>query len=90
MGAVISGVGAALGGKRMSGAQLTAFYAIVGAYLLLVCGIGLYNYRRASTEEGFLAAGRSLGPILGGATLTWLAWLVSTISPASATRGPGR
>ena len=29
----------------MSGAQLTAFYAIVGAYLLLVCGIGLYNYR---------------------------------------------
>ena len=53
----------------MTGAHLTAFYAIIGAYLLLVCGIGLYNYRRASTEEGFLAAGRSLGPILGGATL---------------------
>lgn len=53
----------------MIGSQLTAFYVAVGAYLVLVCGIGLYSYRRASTEEGFLAAGRSLGPILGGATL---------------------
>ncbi len=53
----------------MTPAHLTAFYVIVGAYLALVCGIGLYNYRRASTEEGFLAAGRSLGPIIGGATL---------------------
>lgn len=53
----------------MTGSHLTAFYAIVGAYLVLVCGIGLYNYRRASTEEGFLAAGRSLGPVIGGATL---------------------
>jgi SSS family transporter len=53
----------------MSGSHLTAFYATVGAYLVLVCGIGLYNFRRASSEEGFLAAGRSLGPILGGATL---------------------
>ncbi len=53
----------------MTGSQLTAFYLAVAAYLTLVCGIGLYNYRRASTEEGFLAAGRSLGPILGGATL---------------------
>ena len=53
----------------MTGAHLSAFYTIVGAYLVLVCGIGLRNYRRASTEEGFLAAGRSLGPIIGGATL---------------------
>lgn len=53
----------------MTGAYLTAFYVIVSAYLALVCGIGLYNYRRASTEVGFLAAGRSLGPIIGGATL---------------------
>jgi Na+/proline symporter len=53
----------------MTGAPLFAFYALVGAYLVLVCGIGLWHYRRASTEEGFLAAGRSLGPILGGATL---------------------
>ena len=53
----------------MTGTPLMAFYALVGAYLVLVCGIGLWNYRRASTEEGFLAAGRSLGPVLGGATL---------------------
>src|SRR4029453_12036124 len=53
----------------MTAAHLSAFYAIVTAYLVLVCGIGLRNYRRASTEEGFLAAGRSLGPIIGGATL---------------------
>ena len=53
----------------MTGSMLTAFYASVGAYLALVCAIGLYNYRRASTEEGFFAAGRSLGPVLGGATL---------------------
>jgi len=53
----------------MTGPHLTAFYAVVGAYLLLVCGIGAYSYRRASTEEGFFAAGRSLGPIIGGATL---------------------
>ena len=44
----------------MTGAHLSAFYTIVAAYLVLVCGIGLRNYRRASTEEGFLAAGRSL------------------------------
>lgn len=53
----------------MTGSALVSFYTIVGAYLVLVCGIGAWNYRRASTEEGFLAAGRSLGPILGGATL---------------------
>lgn len=53
----------------MTGGAFTAFYALVFAYLALSCGIGLWHFRRASTEEGFLAAGRSLGPILGGATL---------------------
>lgn len=47
----------------------TTFYAAVGLYIALVCGIGLYSYRRASSSEGFLVAGRSLGPVLGGATL---------------------
>lgn len=46
-----------------------AFFGAVIAYIVLVCGIGLYSYRRASSSEGFLVAGRSLGPILGGATL---------------------
>ena len=47
----------------------TAFFGAVAAYIALVCGIGLWSYRRASSSEGFLVAGRSLGPILGGATL---------------------
>ncbi|MBC7893921.1 MAG: sodium:solute symporter family protein [Cytophagaceae bacterium] len=46
-----------------------AFFGAVTAYIVLVCGIGLYSFRRASSSEGFLVAGRSLGPILGGATL---------------------
>ncbi len=49
--------------------HLTFFWAAVVAYMAVVCGIGLWSYRRASNEEGFLVAGRSLGPILGGATL---------------------
>ena len=48
---------------------VAAFWWAVGAYLALVCAIGLYHYGRASREEGFLVAGRSLGPIVGGATL---------------------
>jgi Na+/proline symporter len=51
----------------MSG--LVAFWIAVGVYLVVVCAIGTYHYRRASHEEGFLVAGRSLGPIVGGATL---------------------
>jgi SSS family transporter len=53
----------------VTASHLATFYLAVGAYLMLVCGIGLYNFRRASSEEGFFAAGRSLGPVLGGATL---------------------
>lgn len=53
----------------MTGTSFVAFYLLVFAYLALVCGIGLWHFKRASTQEGFLAAGRSLGPILGGATL---------------------
>lgn len=49
--------------------HLAVFWAAVVTYMAVVCGIGLWNYRRASNEEGFLVAGRSLGPILGGATL---------------------
>jgi len=53
----------------MAGGQLVAFWIAVGAYLIVVVGIGLWSYRRTSREEGFLVAGRSLGPIVGGATL---------------------
>jgi Na+/proline symporter len=49
--------------------QLIAFWIAVGAYMAAVVGIGLWSYRRTTKEEGFLVAGRSLGPIVGGATL---------------------
>ncbi len=49
--------------------HLTLFWTSVVIYMGVVCGIGLWSYRRTSNEEGFLVAGRSLGPILGGATL---------------------
>jgi Na+/proline symporter len=53
----------------MTPAQLTIFLTCVGLYIALVCAIGIVNYRRTSDEAGFLVAGRSLGPIIGGATL---------------------
>ena len=53
----------------MAEGQLIAFWIGVGAYMAVVIGIGLWSYRRTSHEEGFLVAGRSLGPIVGGATL---------------------
>jgi Na+/proline symporter len=49
--------------------HLTVFFSLVAGYIVLVCAIGLWNYKRASDEAGFLVAGRSLGPIVGGATL---------------------
>lgn len=53
----------------MSPAHLTAFYAAVALYIAIVCAIGLRQYRKTASEEGFLVAGRSLGPVVGGATL---------------------
>jgi Na+/proline symporter len=53
----------------MAAGQLIVFWIAVGAYMIVVVGIGLWSYGRTSKEEGFLVAGRSLGPILGGATL---------------------
>ena len=53
----------------MAGRQLTVFWLAVAAYLAMVVGIGLWSYRRTRGEEGFLVAGRSLGPVIGGATL---------------------
>jgi Na+/proline symporter len=53
----------------MASGQLNAFWVAVAAYMAIVVGVGLWSYRRTAKEEGFLVAGRSLGPILGGATL---------------------
>lgn len=38
-------------------------------YLLLVIGIGVYMRRRVQTEADYLAAGGTLGAVVGGATL---------------------
>jgi SSS family transporter len=53
----------------MTTAQLTGFYVAVALYIATVCIIGLRSYHKTKSEEGFLVAGRSLGPIVGGATL---------------------
>ncbi|MFH1573968.1 MAG: hypothetical protein ABIG68_08280, partial [Acidobacteriota bacterium] len=38
-------------------------------YLAIVVGIALWCYRRTETEVDFLAAGRTIGPVVGGAVL---------------------
>ena len=38
-------------------------------YLALVLGVSVWGYRRATTEDEFLAAGRTIGPWVGGAVL---------------------
>jgi SSS family transporter len=39
------------------------------AYLAIVLGVSIWGYFRTETEEDFLAAGRSIGPWVGGAVL---------------------
>jgi SSS family transporter len=39
------------------------------AYLAVVFGVSLWGYRRATSEVEFLAAGRTIGPWVGGAVL---------------------
>lgn len=39
------------------------------AYLAVVAGISVWGYRRATSEEEFLVAGRTIGPWVGGAVL---------------------
>jgi len=41
----------------------------IALYVVFACGVGIWSSRKARDEAGFLVAGRSLGPILGGATL---------------------
>ncbi len=48
---------------------MTPFFIAVGLYVVTVCAIGLTQYRKTGDEAGFLVAGRSLGPVVGGATL---------------------
>ena len=45
------------------------FFVVLGVYLLAITGISVWSYSRTKTEVDFLAAGRSIGPIVGGAVL---------------------
>lgn len=39
------------------------------AYLAMVIGVSIWGFRKSKTEEDFLAAGRTIGPWVGGAVL---------------------
>jgi SSS family transporter len=43
------------------------FYVVLGLYFLVVVGIGIWSGRKNRGSEDFLVAGRSIGPVVGGA-----------------------
>ena len=45
------------------------FFVVLGVYVAIIMGIAIWSYFRTETEVDFLAAGRSIGPIVGGAVL---------------------
>ncbi|MFB9808596.1 hypothetical protein ACFFQF_27160 [Haladaptatus pallidirubidus] len=55
----------------MVGANLSPlFLGTVVVYFLIILGIGYYGYTKTKDEEDFLVAGREIGPLVGGATLS--------------------
>jgi SSS family transporter len=50
-------------------AQSVMFPVVVITYLTVVFGIAVWGYFSTKTEEDFLAAGRTIGPWVGGAVL---------------------
>jgi SSS family transporter len=53
----------------MTIADTATLYWVTGAYLALVIGVSIWGFRKSKTEEDFLAAGRTIGPWVGGAVL---------------------
>jgi len=47
----------------------TILAVVLVLYVGLILGISIWSYRRTSTEDDFIAAGRSIGPLVGGAVL---------------------
>ena len=45
----------------------TELYVVMGLYFLIVIGIGVWAGRKNRDSEDFLVAGRSIGPVVGGA-----------------------
>lgn len=46
------------------------FIATMAVYFLVIIGIGYYGFATTEDEEDFLVAGRNIGPLVGGATLS--------------------
>src|SRR5215471_19213275 len=45
------------------------FFVVAGVYFAIVFGVSIWSALRTRTEEDFLAAGRTIGPWVGGAAL---------------------
>ncbi|WP_186725660.1 sodium/proline symporter [Planomicrobium sp. CPCC 101110] len=45
----------------------TTFYVVLVIYFAVILGIGVVSFRKNKNSEDFLVAGRSIGPIVGGA-----------------------
>src|SRR5215210_3145562 len=45
----------------------TEFYIVIGLYFLVILVIGFWSTRKNRGAEDFLVAGRSIGPVVGGA-----------------------
>lgn len=45
------------------------FFIVLGLYVAALAGIAAWSWFRTRTEVDFLAAGRSIGPVVGGAVL---------------------
>lgn len=47
----------------------SVFFVVLVLYLAVIMAISVWSYFRTETEVDFLAAGRSIGPLVGGAVL---------------------
>lgn len=45
------------------------FFGVLVIYLIVILAIAIWSWRQTETEVDFLAAGRSIGPVVGGAVL---------------------
>jgi len=45
----------------------TTFYVVLVLYFLVIVGIAIWSWTKNKTSEDFLVAGRSIGPVVGGA-----------------------
>jgi SSS family transporter len=48
----------------------STFLIVLAVYLAAIAGISAWGYFRTKTEVDFIAAGRTIGPLVGGAVLT--------------------